>query len=172
MGGRPFCSNSMEKIENVANLSRSFLIIFGLLMTLITYLGLLMLRRTTKYTRTRVKQRRRLGSGYWTRRRVYWRRREISRTAYIAEALQSSIKQRINSQSELQKRKEEMLTKPCSDIMKRNGHAVNGAQLEGEVLDGNELMLSHKKTRCSSSKRGHQTNGTSVSSPRNSSLGH
>ena len=37
--------------------------------------------------------------------------------------------------------------------MKMNCHAVNGAQLEGEVLDGNELMLSKKKTRCSSSKR-------------------
>ena len=45
-----------------------------------------------------------------------------------------------------------MLTKPCSDVMNRNGHGDNGAQLDGEILDGNELMLSHKKTRCSPSK--------------------
>ena len=71
---------------------------------------------------------------------------------YIAEALQGSIKQRIYSQSESQRKNEEMSTKPCSDIMNRNGHAVNGAQIDGEVKDGNKLMLSRRKTRCSSSR--------------------
>ena len=104
----------------------SFLIInLGLMITLISNLGLLLLRRTTGSTRSRNNQRRRLGSGYWTRRKVYWRRREISRTGYIAEALQDSIKQRIYSQSEPQERKE-MLTKPYSNILKMNSHAVSG----------------------------------------------
>ena len=50
----------------------SFLIInLGLMITLISNLGLLLLRRTTGCTRTRNNQRRRLGSGYWTRRKVY-----------------------------------------------------------------------------------------------------
>ena len=65
----------------------SFLTSFCLMITLICYMGLLLLRRVTEYTRTIVKQHRRYGSGYWTRRRVYWRRRKISRAAYIAEAL-------------------------------------------------------------------------------------
>ena len=58
-GGQNFCSNPIEKIETA-----SFLISFGVMITLISYLGLFMLRRTTEYTRTRVKQRRWLGSGY------------------------------------------------------------------------------------------------------------
>ena len=45
-----------------------------------------------------------------------------------------------------------MLTKPYSDMIKRNGHAVNRAQLDGEVQDMNEVMHYQKKTRCSSSK--------------------
>ena len=99
---RSSCWKAMEKVA-------SFLIInYGLMISLINNLGLLLLRRVTGYTRTRKKQRRRLGSGYWTRRRVYWRRRKISRTAYIAEAVQGSIKQRIYSQAESQKRKEEL----------------------------------------------------------------
>ena len=82
---------------------------------------------------------------------VYWRQREISRTGYIAEALQDSIKQRIYSQSEPQERKE-MLTKPYSNILKRNSHAVSGGQVDAQVQDMNEVMVYQKKTRCSSSK--------------------
>ena len=53
------------------------LISFSLMIALTIYLWLLFFRRTRGYTRTRVKHRRRLGSGYWTRRRIYWRRRKI-----------------------------------------------------------------------------------------------
>ena len=73
----------------------SLIISCGLMITLTSYMGLLLFRKISGYTRTRVKQRRRLRSGYWTRRRIYWRRKNILRTAYIAEALQGSIKQRI-----------------------------------------------------------------------------
>ena len=52
LGGQNFCSNTIEKIETA-----SFLISFGVMITLISYLGLFMIRRTTEYTRTRVKQR-------------------------------------------------------------------------------------------------------------------
>ena len=77
----------------------SFLIInSGLMITLISNLGLLLLMRITGNTRTGNKQRRRLGSGYWTRRRVYWWRKEISRTAYIAEAIQGSMRRRLYRQ--------------------------------------------------------------------------
>merc|ERR1711888_341978 len=62
------------------------------------------------------------------------------------------MKQRRYIHSKSQKRIKKMLTKPCSDVMNRNGLGDNGAQLDGEILDGNELMLSHKKTRCSPSK--------------------
>ena len=130
-----------------------FLIIyFGLMISLINILGLLLLRRVTGYTRTRNKQRRRLGSGYWTRRRVYWRRRKISRTAYIAEAVQGSIKQRIYSQAESQKRKEELLTIPCSDILKSDSQAVNKGEVDAQIQDMNEVMVCQEKTRRSSSK--------------------
>ena len=64
------------------------LISFGLMIMHTIYLWLLFFRRTRGYTRTRVKHRRTLGSGYWTRRRIYWRRRKISRTASFAEAKQ------------------------------------------------------------------------------------
>ena len=130
----------------------SLLISCGLMITLTSYMGLLLFRKISGYTRTRVKQRRRLRSGYWTRRRIYWRRRNISRTEYIAEALQGSIKQRIYCLSESQERQEEMFTKPCSDTLMRNGLAVSGVQSDGEVHDMNEVILNQKKIRCSSSK--------------------
>ena len=75
--------------------------------------GILLWRRIRKYyTSTRVSQRRRFGSVYWSRRKIYWRQRDISRTGYIVEALHGSIKQGIYSKSESQERKEEILTKP------------------------------------------------------------
>ena len=49
----------------------SLLISYGMMITLTSYLGLLLFRKIRGYTRTRVKQRRRLRSGYWTRRRIY-----------------------------------------------------------------------------------------------------
>lgn len=113
----------------------SILISYDLIITLTSYLGLVLFRKISRYTRTRVKQRRRLRSGYWTRRRIYWSRRNISRTEYIAEALQGSIKQRIYCLSESQERQEEMFTKPCSDTLMRNGLAVCGVQSDGEVHD-------------------------------------
>ena len=91
-----------------------------------------------------------LGSHIWSRRRILWRHARVSRVSYIALALKSRCCD--NLQSKSQKRNEKMLTKPYSDIMNRNGHAVIGAQIDGEVQDGNELMLSRKKTRFSSSK--------------------
>ena len=127
----------------------SLLISCGLMIILIRYMGLLLFRKISGYTRTRVKQRRRLRSGYWTRRRIFWRRRNISRTAYIAEALQGSIKQRIYCLSESQERQEEMFTKPCPDTLVRNGLAVSGAQSDGEVNDMNEVILNQKKIRSS-----------------------
>ena len=103
------------------------LISFGIMITLTSYVVLLLWRRIRNYcTRTRVSQRRRFGSGYWSRRRIYWRQRDISRSGYIVEALQGTIKVRIHRQSESQERKEEMLTKPYPDIVKRNDYAVSG----------------------------------------------
>ena len=131
LGGQNFCFNLREVF---------FPISFGLMGTI--YFGLILLRRMRGYTKTRVKHRRRLGSGYWTRRKIYWRRRKISRTAYIAEALQCSTNQRIYSLPESQERRKVMLTKPYSDIMKRNGHAVSRAQLDGECF---EMKTSHAK---------------------------
>ena len=130
----------------------SLLIRYGLIITLTSYLGLLLFRKISRYTRTREKQRRRLRSGYWTRRRIYWRRRNISRTGYIAEALQCSIKQRIYCLSDSQERQEEVFTKPCPDILMRNGLAVSGVQSDGEVHDMNEVILNPKKIRRSTSK--------------------
>ena len=130
----------------------SLLISFSLMITLTSYLGLLLFRKRSGYTRTREKQRRRLRSGYWTRRRIYWRRRNISRTGYIAEALQCSIKQRIYCLSDSQERQEEVFTKPCPDILMRNGLAVSGVQSDGEVHDMNEVILNPKKIRRSTSK--------------------
>ena len=135
LGGQNFCFNLREVF---------FPISFGLMGTI--YFGLILLRRMRGYTKTRGKHRRRLGSGYWTQRSIYWRQRKIWRTAYIAEA-----KQRIYSLSESVESKEEMLTKPYSDILKRNGYAVSGEQLDGEVQEMNEVMLYRNKTRCSSS---------------------
>ena len=86
LGGQNFCFNLREVF---------FPISFGLMGTI--YFGLILLRRMRGYTKTRGKHRRRLGSGYWTRRKIYWRRRKISRTAYIADALQCSTNQRIYS---------------------------------------------------------------------------
>ena len=134
-------------------MTSSSLISFGIMITLTSYVVLLLWRMIRNYyTRTRVSQRRRFGSGYWSRRRIYWRHRDISRSGYIVEALQGTIKQRINSQSESQERKEEMLTKPYPDIVKRNGYAVSGGQSENVVKDLNEVMLYKEKNRCSSSK--------------------
>ena len=45
-----------------------------------------------------------------------------------------------------------MLTKPCSDILKRNVLAVSGAQLDGEAQDMTEVKHYQKKIRCTSSK--------------------
>ena len=131
LGGQNFCFNLREVF---------FPISFGLMGTI--YFGLILLRRMRGCTKTRVKHRRRLGSGYWTRRKIYWRRRKISRTAYIAEALQCSTNQRIYSLPESQERRKVMLTKPYSDIMKRNGHAVSRAQLDGECF---EMKTNHAK---------------------------
>ena len=130
----------------------SVIISCGLMITLTSYMGLLLFRKISGYTRTRVKQRRMLRSRYWTRRRIYWRRRNISRTEYIAEALQGSIKQRIYCLSESQERQEEMFTKPCSDTLMRNGLAVSEVQSDGKVHHMNEVILNQKKIRCSSSK--------------------
>ena len=89
----------------------STLISFVMMITFTSYIVLLLWRRIRKYyTSTRVSQRRRFCSGYWSRRKIYWRQRDISRTGYIVEALHGSIKQRIYSQSESRERKEEMLT--------------------------------------------------------------
>ena len=122
------------------------------MITLTSYLGLLLFRKISGYTRTRVKQRRRLSSGYGTRRRIYWRERNISRTEYIAEALQCSIKQRIYCLSDSKERQEEVFTKPCPDILMRNGLAVSGVQSDGEVHDMNEVILNQKMIRCSPSE--------------------
>ena len=134
-------------------MTSSTLISFVMVITFASYLVLLLWRRIRKYyTSTRVLQRRRFGSGYWSRRRIYWRQRDISRTGYIVEALQGSMKQRIYSKSESQGRKVEMLTKLYPDIAKRNGYAVSGGQLEVEMKDLNEVMLYEKKKRCFSGK--------------------
>ena len=45
-----------------------------------------------------------------------------------------------------------MLTKPCPDILMRNGLAVSGVQSDGEVHDMNEVILNTKKIRRSTSK--------------------
>ena len=99
----------------------STLISFVMMITFTSYIVLLLWRTIRKYyTSTRVSQRRRFGSGYWSRRKIYWRQRDISRTGYIVEAL--------HSKSESQGRKEEILTKPCSDVLKRNSHAFSGVR--------------------------------------------
>ena len=132
---------------------RSTLINFVMMLTFTSYILLLLWMRITKYyTSTRVSRRRRFGSGYWSRRKIYWRQRDISRTGYIVEALNGSIKQRILSKPESQERREEMLTKPYPDIVTRNGYAGSGGQLEVEPKDVNEVMLYKKKNRCSTSK--------------------
>ena len=131
----------------------STLISFVMMITFTSYMVLLLWRRIKKYyASTRVSQRRRFGSGYWSRRKIFWRQRDISRTEYIVEALHGSIKQRIYSKSESQERKEEMLTKPYPDIAKRKGYAVSGGKLEVEPKDLNEVMLYKKKNRCSTTK--------------------
>ena len=67
-------------------MTSSSLISFGMMITLTSYVVLLLWRRIRKYyTRLRVSQRRRFGSGYWSRRRIYWRQRDISRAGYIVE---------------------------------------------------------------------------------------
>ena len=78
----------------------SLLISYGLMITLTSYLVLLLFREIRGYNRTSVNHRRRLGSGYWTGRRIYWRRRQLSRSRYIREAIWSSMKQRKITQSE------------------------------------------------------------------------
>ena len=123
----------------------STLISFVMMITFTSYIVLLLWRRIRKYyTSTRVSQRRRFGSGCWSRRKIYWRQRDISRTGYIVEALHGSIKQGIYSKSESQERKEEILTKPYPDIVKRNGYAATGGQLEVEPKDLNKVMLYKK----------------------------
>ena len=127
------------------------LISFVMMITFTSYVVLLLWRRIRKYyTSTRVSRRRRFGSGYWSRRRIYWRHRAISRTVYIVEALQGSIKQRRYSETESQERKEEMSTELYTDIVKRNDYSVSGGRLEAELKDQNEVMLHKKKNRCSS----------------------
>ena len=123
-------------------MTSSSLISFGMMITLTSYVVLLLWRRIRNYyATTRVSQRRRFGSGYWSRRRIYWRQRDISRSGYIVEALQGTIKVRIHRQSESQERKEEMLTKTYPDVVKRNGYAVSGGLSEDDVKDLNEVML-------------------------------
>ena len=103
------------------------LISFVMMITFTSNVVLLLWRRIPKYdTRTRVSQRRRFGSVYWSRRRIYWRQRQISRSGYIDEALQGTIKQQMYSEPASQERKEEMLTKSYPDKVKRNGYAVSG----------------------------------------------
>ena len=134
-------------------MTSSSVISFSMMITLTSYVVLLLWRRIRNYyATTRVSQRRRFGSGYWSRRRIYWRQRDISRSGYIVEALQGTIKLRIHRQSESQERKEEMLTKPYPDVVKRNGYAVSGGQSEDDVKDLNEVMLYKEKNRCSASK--------------------
>ena len=55
--GQSKCGKSMKQ-------TGFFLICFGLMITLTSYLGFLLLRKIRGYTKTRVKHRRRLGSGY------------------------------------------------------------------------------------------------------------
>ena len=62
------------------------------------------------------------------------------------------MKQLIYSQSESLERKEEMLTDPCRDILKRNGYAVSGGKLDADLQNMNKVMLYRKKIRCSSIK--------------------
>ena len=147
----PFKLVTFAFIRNLITLPN--LISFVMMITFTSYVVLSLGRRITKYnTRTRVSQRRRFGSGCWSRRRIYWRQRQISRSVYIVEALQGSIKQRICSEPESQERKEEMLTKSYPDMVKRNDYYVSRGQLEAELKDMNEVMLYKKKNRCSSDK--------------------
>ena len=134
-------------------MTSSSVISLGIMITLTCYVVILLYRKIIKhYTRTRALQRRKFVSGYWTRRRIYWRRRAISRTGYIDEAIQASMKQLIDSESESLERKEEMLTKPCQDILKRNGYALSGGKLDADLQNLNKVMLYQKKIRCSSIK--------------------
>ena len=95
-------------------LTLSFFISFGFTISLISYLIILLLRRIRRYyIEAKVAQRRRLRSGYWSRRRIYWRRRGISRTEYISEAIQCSIQHRIYCEPESHRRKEVMLSNSC-----------------------------------------------------------
>ena len=132
-------------------LTLSFFISFGLTISLISYLIILLLRRIRQYyTEAKVRQRRRWSSGYWSRRRIYWRRRGISRTEYISEAIQFSIKHRIYCKPESHRRKEVMLSNSCSDILKRNSHAVTRTELVDELQDINDVMKQKKKQKGSS----------------------
>merc|ERR1711888_364958 len=132
-------------------LTLSFFISFGLTISLISYLIILLLRRIRRYyTEAKVAQRRRFRSGYWSRRRIYWRRRGISRTEYISEAIQCSIQHRIYCEPESHRRKEAMLSNSCSDIFKRNSHAVSRTELDDELQDINDVMQQKKKQKGSS----------------------
>ena len=115
--------------------------------------GLYIVEEVERIHQTRFEQRQRLRSGIWTRRRIHWRRRGISRTVFIIEAVEVFIKQRIYRQLKSQERNEQMVTKPCSDILKRKSHAGTGSQLDAELQDMNEVMQHKIKTWCSSSKR-------------------
>ena len=55
-----------------SSITSSFFISFALIITLSSYIVILLLRRTRRYyTQVEVSQSRRLESGYWSRRRIY-----------------------------------------------------------------------------------------------------
>ena len=70
------------------------LISFGVMCTLTGYLLHLTLR-FRRFNRKRVTRRPRVRSCLWTQRKVFWLQRGISRSAYVFEARESSIKARV-----------------------------------------------------------------------------
>ena len=155
--GESFCWKPMEHIA-------SFLISFGLMITLTSYLVLLLFREIRGHNRTSVNHRRRLGSGYWTRRRSYWRRRQLSRSRYIREAIWSSMKQRKITQSERSSPRHDALMKtkyitpirlgtsnanPAVTLKRtRDGHVEGDAKINS-YLEGKKSLGRRKRDKSS-----------------------
>ena len=67
----PLIAVQLSSETFTSSLTLSFFISFGLTISLTSYLIILLLRRIRKYyTEAKVVQRRRLASGYWSRRRI------------------------------------------------------------------------------------------------------
>ena len=87
---------------------------FGMMFTLTSYLVLLTLRLNRK----RVVRRCRVSSCIWTRRKVFWLQKGKTRSAYILDALENSIKARVHCGKEARERTEKFSCVSCCNILK------------------------------------------------------